>query len=271
MEKYLIIIDLDGTLMLDFSHYDEAAVEYLRNLKAAGHIIMIATGRPLRSSYFVYEALGLDTPIVNYNGALITNPTDDAYPQTDLRVDRHQLAAIFDYAGDDLINVFGEIHDDIYVLDYNAEIHDFLHTDGGVLYEGPLQETLPDNPNGCLMFVKNSSIERIQKYVEDNFSTDLLSRYWSAGIYHIVEIYNKNVNKGAGLQEAMNYYHIDRKHTIAIGDGHNDIEMLALAGTAVAMANSHPMLLEHADIITTSFDDHGVLKFLKSFFETKNH
>ena len=74
MKPYLIVIDLDGTLMLDFSHYDQETVDYIKKLSHEGHKIMLATGRPLRSSYFVYEALGLDTPLINYNGARVTNP-----------------------------------------------------------------------------------------------------------------------------------------------------------------------------------------------------
>ena len=30
MEKHIIIIDLDGTLMLDFSHYDPETIDYLK-------------------------------------------------------------------------------------------------------------------------------------------------------------------------------------------------------------------------------------------------
>ena len=30
MEQHIIIIDLDGTLMLDFSHYEEETIAYLK-------------------------------------------------------------------------------------------------------------------------------------------------------------------------------------------------------------------------------------------------
>ena len=73
-EPHLIVLDLDDTLMTGFTSYDEETFEYLRHLKSLGHIIMIATGRPFRSSYFVYDALNLDTPLINYNGARVTNP-----------------------------------------------------------------------------------------------------------------------------------------------------------------------------------------------------
>ena len=80
MKPYLIVIDLD------FSHYDQETVDYIKKLSHEGHKIMLATGRPLRSSYFVYEALGLDTPLINYNGARVTNPKDPNYPTTDLLI-----------------------------------------------------------------------------------------------------------------------------------------------------------------------------------------
>ncbi len=267
MEKHLIIIDLDGTLMLDFKTYDAETIDYLKKLKNDGHIIVIATGRPLRSSYFVYQAIGLNTPIINYNGALVANPNDPSFPKTDLRVEKNDLIKIFDFVGDKMINVFGEIHDDIYVLDYNQEIHDFLHVDGGTLHVGPMQETLPDNPNGCLMFVNSDFVDELQEFVEKNFSDRLRSRHWSVGAYHIVEVYNIRVNKGAGLKEAMHYYNIKPENTIAIGDGHNDIEMFDIANISVAMKNSHPALFPYATHITDSVDNQGVLKFLKQYFE----
>lgn len=268
MDKHLIIIDLDGTLMLNFAEYEKNAVEYLKKLNNDGHIILIATGRPFRSSYFVYKEIGLSTPIINYNGALVYNPTDKLFPPTDLRINRFDLFNILDFIGDNLINVFSEIHDDIYVLDYNKEIHPYLHVDNGVLHEGRLQDILKEDPNGSIIFVKEGFVETLQKYIEDNYPNTLRSRYWGEGdLFHIVEVYNINVNKGEGLKKAIEYYHINPDNVIAIGDGHNDIEMFNCSKVRVAMANSHPELLPHATIVTKSNKEQGVYLFLKEYFK----
>ncbi len=267
MEKHLIALDLDGTLMLDFSHYDLETINYLKKLIDLGHIVIIATGRPLRSSYFVYKALGLTTPIINYNGALVTNPTDKNYPITDFRVKLSELKDILEFSKEGLINAFAEIYDTIYVNEYNDKIHDFLHVDGGTLIEGSISETLPDDPHGCLMFVTNDMVEKLQHYVAKKYYQTLRSRYWSIGNYNIVEIYNISVNKGSGIKDAISYYKIDPKNTIAIGDGHNDIEMFQNVNTRVAMANAHPDLLPYATTTTSKFDEQGVLKFLRTYFE----
>ena len=57
------------------------------------------------------------------------------------------------------------------------------------------------------------------------------------------------------------YYHIKKEHTIAFGDGHNDIEMLSYVEYGVAMANSHPELIKNAKYITKSVKEHGIKEF----------
>lgn len=267
MEPYLIVLDLDGTLMNDFSTCDDETFNYLRYLQNEGHIIMLATGRPFRSSYFVYQKLGLNTPIINYNGARITNPTDINFPTTDLRIDRNDLLNIIEHIRPCLINVFCEIIDDIYVMKYNDDIHPFLHVDGGILHVGELKDILPGNPNGALFFIELDKVKIFEDYIENEYSGKLLSRHWSVGGYHIVEIYNPLVDKKTGFLDAMKYYNIPKERTIAIGDGHNDIGLLSEAGISVAMKNSHPSLTTIAKYCTDTSQNQGVLKFLKSFFE----
>ncbi len=268
MDKHLIIIDLDGTLMLNFKEPEMNAINYLKQLNQDGHIILIATGRPFRSSFYIHQMIGLKTPIINYNGALVENPFDENFPKTDLRVDKESLFKIFAFCEDNLINVFSEIHDDIYVLDYNPDIHPYLHVDDGILHVGKLQDTLPENPNGCIMFVKEGFVEKLEKFVEENFHNTLRSRYWGEDDkFHIVEIYNVLVNKGEGLKKAINYYNIKPENVIAIGDGHNDIEMFNEASIKVAMANSHKDLLPCANYLSKSNKEQGVYLFLKDYFK----
>lgn len=176
--------------MLDFATYDDETFDYLRHLNQLGHLIMLATGRPKRSSYFVYKALNLHTPLINYNGAFISNPTDCNYPITDFRISKDDLLDIINYIRPYLINVFCEIIDDIYVQDYNEEIKPFLHIDGGVLHSGEIKDILPDNPNGALFFLKKEAIIDFVDYIKKNYSNQLLARYWEVNNNYIVEVYN---------------------------------------------------------------------------------
>ena len=57
----------------------------------------------------------------------------------------------------------------------------------------------------------------------------------------------------------------DVGRTIAFGDGGNDLSMILQAGTGVAMANATDELKQHADYITTSVDDDGIINALRHF------
>ena len=269
MEKHLIVLDLDGTLLPDLTTCDEETFEYLRKLNNDGHIIMLATGRPKRSSYFVYEKLNLHSPLINYNGALVTNPKDPDFKITDLRINLNDLLDIIEHIRPYLINVFCEIHDDIYVMEYNSHVHDYLHVDGGVVHSGELKDILPDTPHGALFFLDSHYISIFEDYIQNTFKGNILSRYWQIGPNHIVEIYSPLVDKKNGIKDAIEYYGINPKNTIAIGDGHNDIGMLSVCNHKVAMGNAHPELLKVANYVTDRIENKGVLNFLKKYFEEK--
>ena len=78
-KKYLIAMDLDGTLLPDYGTINEKLIKIIDLLQKKGHRFVIETGRPFRSSIFVYNAFKLDTPLVNYNGCYITHPLDKNY------------------------------------------------------------------------------------------------------------------------------------------------------------------------------------------------
>jgi len=266
MEKYIIALDLDGTLMTSFNDYDLETFEYVKKLKQDGHIIVLATGRPYRSTKFIYDILGLDTPMLNYNGAIVINPSDVSFPKVDIRIHKESLCDIL-YNTKGVINAFCEIGDNIYVNSLTEKIKPFLHLDGGFLIEGQMCNTLDGNPNGALVFVEHEFANSFEYYVVKNYSGELLVRHWQIEDCNIVEVYNPHTTKGNGLDYVAKYYNIPVERVIAIGDGHNDIEMLDYAGIAVAMKNSNPSLLPFADYVTDSNQNQGVLKFLKSFFK----
>lgn len=54
------------------------------------------------------------------------------------------------------------------------------------------------------------------------------------------------INKGTALQRFLDFFGIRADECIAMGDQHNDIEMLELAGTSYAVAGSAPGVSDHA-------------------------
>ena len=64
---------------------------------------------------------------------------------------------------------------------------------------------------------------------------------------HAGEIHLRGLNKAVGIGIAAAHLGIARQDIIGIGDGHNDLEMLSHAGTAVAVDGAPPEVLALAD------------------------
>ena len=261
---YLIAIDLDETLVTNFNQDDKKSLELLREV-AKDNYVIIATGRPLRSSLYYYKMLGLNTPIINYNGALVHNPSDKDFEKSYISVKKDWVTKII-RDNDSIVNIFVEIEDEIYLYKKQDEINPYLHLDGGNLHIGDFEEILPGDPNGAIIFSKLGSGEAFEKYINEEFQGKLKIRFWGCENYTLSEVYNPRTTKGNGIKRIIDYYHIDKDKTIAIADGHNDIELFNEVKIGVAMGNSHPDLLKIATIVTKDIHNHGVYEFLKEFF-----
>ncbi|XMB71817.1 HAD family hydrolase [Mycoplasmatota bacterium WC30] len=273
MEKYLIALDLDGTILYDFDSLSQTLCEFMQKIQDLGHKIVIATGRPYRSSKFVYERFNLDTPIINYNGGLITHPLNKDFPLVNYTVSKEAIIDIFEDNLQHIRNAFSEVFDSIYVYREEKEIEPLLHLYGAtdVVY-GNLRGTLKTNPNGFIIIGKQGRGKIIKQYVDDKYKGKILCRIWNLqGEYDsILEIYTPESNKGQALEYVADYLGFDRDHVVAIGDGHNDIEMIEYAKLGVCVRNAHPDLIKVADVVLEhTSSDNAVYRYLSNFL-TKN-
>ena len=77
-----------------------------------------------------------------------------------------------------------------------------------------------------------------------------------------LEVARPGVSKGAALRFVCDRLELDPAHTIAFGDGANDLELLEAAGLGVAVADADPALLRIADWTVPSVSEDGVAGFL---------
>ena len=71
--------------------------------------------------------------------------------------------------------------------------------------------------------------------------------------------------KPVGMQKILDHYGIDQKDTIAFGDGGNDMTMLEFAAIGVAMGNANDEVKSHADYVTDTSENDGILKAFQHF------
>lgn len=273
MKKYLITVDLDGTLLYDFDSLSDELCLFMKKVQEQGHQIVIATGRPFRSSAFAYQKFGLETPIINYNGGLITHPYKKDFPVINYTIEKDYIIDIFENNLNHIRNAFSEVGDHIYLFREEAAIQPLLHkTKESPVFVGHLKNTLKENPNGFIIIGKQGHGKYIKDYVTEKFNGKVLCRIWDLkGEYDsIAEIYTPESNKGKALKYVADYLGYQSEDIIAFGDGHNDIEMLAFAGLGIAVKGSHPELLEVADIVLPeTAKENAVMNFLSNYLKIK--
>ncbi|MFP7168778.1 Cof-type HAD-IIB family hydrolase [Terribacillus sp. FSL K6-0262] len=269
MEKHLIALDLDGTLLTDDKHISEKNKRAIEAAIQAGHVVVIATGRPHRASLAYYRELGLTTPMVNFNGALIHHPDDKKWDAVHSPMPIRTARKIVDTCHKlDVKNIIAEVMDDVYIDRFDQYLLDLFHLEeeDDPIKVGSLTQMLEDDPTSLLIYPHENQVASIRETLEKEHAEIIEHRRWGAP-YHIIEIIRKGLSKAVGLQKISHYYGIPQKNIIAFGDEDNDLEMIEYAGAGVAMGNAIAPLKEIADYTTGSNMEDGIASFLHSYLK----
>jgi Cof subfamily protein (haloacid dehalogenase superfamily) len=269
MEKHLICLDLDGTLLTDEKVISPYTKKVLLNLKKKGHEIMISTGRPYRASEPYYSELSMDTPVVNFNGAFVHHPHDFNFDIIHEQLDLNVAVEIARRVPDlHIQNIIAEVKDTVFLHYHDSVLFDAFTMGEPVVKVGELTQTMTTGPTTILIQAEESEMPKIREELDNVFAETIEHRRWGAP-YPVLEIVKKGINKSVGVEHVRKYLGIDQQHTIAFGDEDNDTEMLQYVQHGVAMANGIDDIKSVADHVTASNNDDGIGKFLNQYFNLK--
>ncbi|WP_275003251.1 HAD family hydrolase [Promicromonospora iranensis] len=79
-----------------------------------------------------------------------------------------------------------------------------------------------------------------------------------------VDVTPFGLSKATALEKVRERLGVARGNTVAVGDNYNDIDMLRWAARSVAMGHAPPDLLAVADEVTGTIHEHGVVDVLRS-------
>lgn len=270
MERHLIALDLDGTLLTDGKTISKKTKHTVMNAMGQGHIVVIATGRPHRASIDFYHELGLETPMVNFNGALIHHPKDQQWDAVHSPLGirtAHKIIHTCQELG--VKNILAEVKDKIYLDQYDEEIMSIFQTKNDPITIGRLQSNLKDDPTSILIHPEEEKINQLRQELDEHASL-IDHRKWGAP-WHVIEIVRAGMNKAVGLDKVARYFHIPQERIIAFGDEDNDLEMIEYAGVGVAMGNAINELKDLANHVTRSNEDNGIGEFLDDYLKINKH
>ncbi len=269
MKRKLIALDLDGTTLNDHSEITSKTKDTLHRLRKEGHIVSIVTGRPYRNSYYYYDQLKLDTPIVNFNGAWCHNPSEKSwnygYHKTLSRDLALSMLSLKDNPEVQLIAA--ESQTAIYIEGQYVPYPDFF-PEGIHMSKQLRPEILRENPTSVGVFTSTRQYQpMIEQKIIDTYRDSVEVRMWG-GNTPCLEVVAAGVQKAMGLERIASYYNIEREDILAFGDQENDFEMIQYAGLGVVMSNGSDRLKTVSDDITPrSNHEDGLARYLEEYFK----
>jgi Cof subfamily protein (haloacid dehalogenase superfamily) len=253
----LIMMDLDGTLLNHASQVTPRTRAALARAGAEGIAIAVATGRSYALVRYFARGLPLSGPQITFNGAIVVDPIT-AKPTFLQALPVALVQPVLSFLAEQDVYACYYTEDTIYVGEHATPLEralvpaDFSPQPAVVAdFEALLH--LP-----CIKLVVVAKPERIsalRPVAEARFGERL---YITQTASVLLEFLHPAVSKGAALQQVMDYLELDPSQVIAFGDSHNDIELLKVAGTGVAMANAAAEVQAAADRLAPSNDEDGI-------------
>ena len=149
----------------------------------------------------------------------------------------------------------------MYMNDQNTYAKHYVDDVGEELADRPMAPSKIE-----LAFPEQDDKSDIEKLVKEMFpEVELLSHS-----DHRLSILPKGVSKWSGVLYLADHLGIKRSEIVSIGDGKDDLEMIAGSGLGVAMGNAEPEIKKMAKWVTRSNDEDGVSYMLKEFFRRQH-
>jgi Cof subfamily protein (haloacid dehalogenase superfamily) len=258
----LVAIDLDGTLLRNDLQISPRAKRAIRQVRELGVEVTLCTGRMYASALPYAREIGLELPLVTYNGALVKNTGTGQVIYQRLLPEKYAREIIAKAKEYDLpVNVY---HDDrLFVERITPEGRAYMEKSRIPVQEvGDLSRWLEQDPLKVLVMGEREKLDRLaEDWVREWGDAVYITKSWPT----YLEFLHPEATKGLGLQALARHLHVEQEQVMGIGDSYNDLEMFKYAGFSVVMGNAEPAVKEAADYVTLTNDDDGVAEALEKF------
>lgn len=255
MSYRLIVADLDGTLMGDDITISPAVIAAVRAAMECGLYFTIATGRTFGGTRAFADQLGVNAPLILYQGAEIRHAeTGEVLHQVTVPLPwAHEFIATVSEQGLHL-NVY--LDDRAYAAQETPESQFYASLQGGRVYAvGDLLRFVDRPPMKMLIIGEPARLDQLAPALRAQFAGRLqIVRSYA----RFLEAIPAGVSKGHGLAWLARYLGIRQEETVAIGDNDNDVEMVQWAGLGIAMGNASAAVKQAADLIAPPVAHDGV-------------
>jgi len=276
MKYKLICIDMDGTLLNSNKAVSAANKKAIKRAYELGVNIVITTGRVYENAAFYSNIIGVKSPVIASNGAIIKEK-DGGEVIYKRPLGNENISQIINLCNKHRVRPNFNTHNGficgsrfVYMLVSRFFLKSMSSGNNG----GLKMEYLKDNyklmkklEQNCddvikceIIHISSKKISALKQEMHELKDIEVVS----SSKYNI-EITAKFVSKGKAVEALANYYKIRREEIITIGDSENDLSMIEYGGLGVAMGNAKDEIKRRADYITDTNDNDGVAKVINKF------
>jgi Cof subfamily protein (haloacid dehalogenase superfamily) len=273
MAVKLIALDIDGTLLDSRWTLPEANRAAIAEATRRGIEVALVTGRRYDFAMPIALQIGAPLTMIVSNGAIIRTqdgetrlrhllPRDTAARVLEItRLWRDSAAVIFDRPCKNVILETFATDDPIRTA-YYARNKEFI---GQAI---PLESCLTEDPLQVMLSGKVDSMREAEAVLRASQATEnfkVASTVYESRNFSMIDVLHPQCSKGTALAEWATLRGLTREEIMAVGDNHNDLEMLSFAGVPVVMGNCVPELRNFGWHETASNDHNGVAAAIELF------
>ena len=256
----LLALDIDDTIVTHLGSVNERVVEAVGRATGAGINVVLSTGRTISTTAPIARALGLDGWAVCSNGALLAM----VEPETIVETVTFDPRSILD-------RIVTLLPDAVYAVE---DTHGVFHATR-IFGAGSLGLSLREVPFEHLL---TEPVVRLVVRSDDHVETGFGEIVEQMGLHTVIfgvgdtawmDIGPTGVSKATMLAKLCTRLDVNPARTVAVGDSWNDIDMLAWAGTGVAMGSAPRAVTSVADAMTDATPGDGVAEVIDALLASR--
>jgi|SRR5271167_3688802 len=263
----LLATDIDGTLLNPQFQVSEGDLMALRRVHAAGIEIVLVTGRRHTFALPIAQHLGFDLWLISSNGAVTRSLSGETFHRDMMPAEtcRRLCGSMQEFRGHTVLTFDKETKGAIVLerldelgtsirrwLEKNIEYIEFVVPIEEALVTDPVQAMF------CGTMARMSEALRALNEAGMDQSVTILRTEYPARDLSMIDVLNAGCSKGHALERWARHRGYRREEVMAVGDNHNDVEMLEFAGHPVIMGNACAELRGRGWTVTRGNDACGV-------------